>query len=168
MSAFPGFEGAPRASRVPWKWNNHDTTIRRFFFDCFEPRQEHIEEKAGRHIDDFLVTGREPNLKRFLAQARDKLDMHDAVRLCKAGDEGRLLAMNICKLENGYSLQGKPLLIHGIAAALEMETAKSSLIPETINEKAQDGGDQMKHEPSKHGLAMHCTSGIIVQVFSTA
>ena len=68
--------------------------------------------------------------------------MQDAVRLYKTGDEGRLMAMNLRKLDNGYSLQGKPLLIHGIATALGMENAKTSLIPETINEKAQDGEDE--------------------------
>ena len=49
---------------------------------------EHIEEKAGRHTDDFLVQ-----------QARDTLNIQDAVRLHKTGDKGRLLAMNIRKLE---------------------------------------------------------------------
>ena len=68
--------------------------------------------------------------------------MQDAVRLYKTGDEGRLLAMNVRKLDNGYSLQGKPFLIHGIATALGMKNAKTSLIPETINEKAQDGDDE--------------------------
>ena len=111
-------------------------------FYRFEPSQEHIEEKAGRHIDDFLVTGPEPNVERFLEQARGKLNMQDAVRLYKTGDEGRLLAMNLRKLDNGYSLQGKPLLIHRIATTLGMENAKTSPIPETINEKAQDGDEE--------------------------
>ena len=127
-------------SRVPWKWNSHDTTVACSI--VFEPRPAHIEEKAGRHIDDFLVTGLEPNVERFLAQARDKLNMQDAVRLYQAGDEGRLLAMNFRKLEHGYSLQGKPLLIHGLATALGKESAKASFIPETINEKAQDDDDE--------------------------
>ena len=68
--------------------------------------------------------------------------MQDAVRLYKTGDEGRLLAMNLRKLDSGYSLQGKPLLIHRIATALGMENAKTSPIPETINEKAQDGDEE--------------------------
>ena len=51
--------------------------------------------------------------------------MQDAVRLYKAGDEGRLSAMNFRKLEKGCSSQGKPFLIHGIATALGMESAKS-------------------------------------------
>ena len=106
-------------------------------FYRFEPSREHVEEKAGRHIDDFLVTGPEPNVERFLAQARDKLNMRDAVRLYKTVDEGRLLAMNLRKLENRYSLQGKPFLIHGIATALGMENAKTSLIPASISEKPQ-------------------------------
>ena len=40
-------------------------------FNRFEPRREHIGEKAGRRIDDFRVTGPEPNVERFLEQARD-------------------------------------------------------------------------------------------------
>ena len=50
--------------------------------------------------------------------------------------------MNLRKLDNGYWLQGKPLLIHRIATALGMENAKTSPIPETINEKAQDGDEE--------------------------
>ena len=146
VSAFPGLKGAPRAwdsysakvltNSMQMKQSQYDGCL----FYRFE--QERIEEKAGRHIDDFLVTGPEPNVERFLEQARDKLNMQDAVRLYKTGDEGRLLAMNLRKLDNGYSLQGKPLLIHRIATALGMENAKTSPIPETINEKAQDGDEE--------------------------
>ena len=82
-------------------------TVRWLLVLSFRTKSERIEEKAGRHIDDFLVTGPEPNVERFLEQARDKLNMQDAVRLYKTGDEGRLLAMNLRKLDNGYSLQGK-------------------------------------------------------------
>ena len=89
-----------------------------------------------------MVTGPEPNVERFLEQAKDKLNMQDAVRLYKTGDEGRLLAMNLRKLENGYSLQGKPFLIHGIATARGMDNAKKSLIPESISEKPKDDDDQ--------------------------
>ena len=135
-------QGAPRA----WDtFSANDLTsfmdMEQSRYDCclfyhLEPRREHIEKKAGRHIDDFLVTGPEPNVERFLAQVRDKLNnMQDAVRLHKAGDEGTLLAMNLRKLENGFSLRGKPFLIHGIATALGMENAKASFIPETINER---------------------------------
>ena len=67
--------------------------------------------------------------------------MQDAVRLYRTGEEGTL-TMNIRKLEHGYPFQGKPLLIQGIATALGMENAKASLIPETTNEKAQDGDDE--------------------------
>ena len=108
-------------------------------FSRLEPRREHVEEKSGRHIDDFLV----PNVERFLAQARDKLNMQDAVRLYKTSDEGIHLAMNLRKLENGYSLQGKPFLIHGIATALGMDNAITSLIPESTSEKPQDDDDKL-------------------------
>ena len=141
VSAFPGLKGASAkvlTSSMQMKQSQYDGCL----FYCFEPSQGRIEEKAGRHIDDFLVTGPEPNVERFLEQARGKLNMQDAVRLCKTGDEGRLLAMNLRKLDNGYSLQGKPLLIHRIATALGMENAKTSPIPETINEKAQDGDEE--------------------------
>ena len=151
VSAFPGLKGAPRAwdtysakvltSSMQMKQSQYDGCL----FYRFEPSQEHIEEKAGRHIDDFLVTGPEPNVERFLEHARGKLNMQDAVRLYKTGDEGRLLAMNLRKLDNGYSLQGKPLLIHRIATALGMENAKTSPIPETINEKAQRRRRRITH-----------------------
>ena len=62
-----------------------------FLFYRFEPLGKHIEEKAGRHTDDFLVTGPEENVERFLKQARDKLNMQDAVRLYKTGDEGQIV-----------------------------------------------------------------------------
>ena len=122
-------------------------------FCRFEPRRERIEEKAGRRIDDFLVTEREPNVERFLAHARDKLNMQDAVRFCKTGDEGRLLAMNI--RENGCSSQGEPLLIPGIATAPGMEDAKHRTV--TMNHP-----HQTKHESSKRVLAKQCTLVIIV------
>ena len=54
----------------------------------------------------------------------------------------RPLSRNLRKLEHGYSWQGKPLLIHGSATALGMENARTSLIPETINEKARDVDDE--------------------------
>ena len=68
--------------------------------------------------------------------------MQDAVRLYITGDEGRLLATNPRKPENGYSLQGKPFLIHEIATALGMENAKTSHIPESISETPQDDDDE--------------------------
>ena len=127
--SFPSLKGAPRVWD-PYSANVLTSTTEMEQSRCdgclfyhFEPRREHMEEKAGRHIDDFLVTGLERNVERFLKQARDKLNMQDAVRLCKTGDEGRLLAINIRKLGSGYSLQGAPLLIHGIATALGMENA---------------------------------------------
>ena len=69
--------------------------------------------------------------------------MQDAVRLYKSGDEGRLFAMNLRKLEKRVFVAGKePFLIHGIATALGMDNAKTSLVPESINEKSQDDDDE--------------------------
>ena len=146
VSAFPGLKGAPGAdtysanvltSSMEMEQSRYDGCL----FHRFEPSREQVEEKAGRHIDDFLVTGPESNVERFLAQAKDKLNMQDAVRLYKTGDEGRLLAMNLRKLENGCALQYKPFLIHEIATALELENTKTSLIPESISQKPQDDDD---------------------------
>ena len=51
--------------------------------------------------------------------------------------------MNLRKLEKGYELQNKPFLNHEIAVNLEMENAKTSLIPESISQKPQDDNDQL-------------------------
>ena len=148
VSAFPGLKGAPKAwdtcsanvltNSMQMEQSRCDGCL----FYRFEPSRERVEEKAGRHIDNFLVTGPESNVERFLELAKDKLNMQDEVRLYKTGDEGRLLAMNLRKLENGYSFQGKPFLIHGVATSLGVENAKTSLIPEAISEKPHDDDDQ--------------------------
>ena len=54
-------------SRVPWRLEQ--SRYDRCLFCGLEPAREHIEEKAGRHVDDFLVTGSEPNAELSLAQA---------------------------------------------------------------------------------------------------
>ena len=56
-----------------------------------------------------LPGDRTGNVERFLAPAKDKLNMQDAVRLYKTGDERRLLAMNLRKLENWICLAKKTL-----------------------------------------------------------
>ena len=63
--------------------------------------------------------------------------MQDAVRLYKTGDDGRLLVMNLRKMEKGYALQDKPFLIHEIATAPEMENTKTNLKPESNSQKPQ-------------------------------
>ena len=148
-SAFPGLKGVSKT----WDtYNTNDLThslqMEQLRYDSclfyrFEPSQGQVEEKAGRHINDFLVIGLEPNVERFLAQAQGKLNLQDIVRLYKTGDEGRLSAMNLRKLEKGYELQDKPFLIHEIAADLKIENAKTSLIPESISQKPQDDNDQL-------------------------
>ena len=146
MSAFPCLKDAPRA------WDTYSAKVLTSFMEmeqsrhdgCLshhsEPLGENIEEKAGSHIDDFLVTRPEPKVERFLEQAGDKLNMQDAVRLYKTGDEGKLLAMNIRKLEKWYTLKGCPLPMQGISIALGMENAnaKASLIAE-IHQRQSTG-----------------------------
>ena len=157
--------------RVPWKWNSHDTTVACSI--VFEPRPAHIEEKAGRHIDDFLVTGLEPNVERFLAQARDKLNMQDAVRLYQAGDEGRLLAMNFRKLEQEVFVT-RQTSSHSRKCPQHSERKAPKQVsyqkPSTRKHRTttMNHSHQRKHEPSKHVLAKQCTSVTTFQTFSTA
>ena len=141
-------------------------------FHRFEPSLEQVEEKAGKHIDDFLVTLPESNVERFLAQAKDKLNMQDAVHLYKTGDEGRPPAMNLRKLENGYALQDKPFLIHEIATAFETEIPRqvSYQNPSARSHKTMTISHlhRATHEPSKPAWAKQCISVIIDQTFITA
>ena len=148
------------SSTSPIEMDSHDTTV-----GC-SIAWNHVENTSRRKQEDtlmdFLVTGPEPDVERFLAKARDKLNMQDAVRLYKAGDESRLLATNLRQLENGYSLQGKPLHIHGIATAFGTENAQkqaSHQEPSTRKHRTatMKYSYQMKHEPSKTcvGKAMY-------------
>ena len=69
--SIPGSQGEPRAwftysanvltSSMEMEQSRYDVCL---FCRC-EPRREHVDEKAGRHIDDFLVTGPEPNVRTF-------------------------------------------------------------------------------------------------------
>ena len=65
VSAFPGPKGGPRAwDTFGAKVLTSSMEMEQSRFDgClsyrFEPPGEHIEEKAGRHSDDFLMTGPE-------------------------------------------------------------------------------------------------------------
>ena len=124
-SAFPGLKGVSK-TRDTYNTNDPMNSVQMeqlqydsCLFYRFEPSQEQVEERAGRHINDFLVIGPEPNLERFLAQAKD------TVRLYKTGSKGRPSAMNLRKFENGYELQYKPFLDHEIAVNLEMENVKN-------------------------------------------
>ena len=65
--------------------------------------------------------------ERFLEQARDRLNIQDAVRLDKKDDESRLLAINIHKVDAVCSLHGNPLLIQGIARTFGVEYVKPKL-----------------------------------------
>ena len=150
VSASPGFKGVPK-TWVTYNTNDFTNSVQmeqlRYdscLFYRFEPSREQVEQKAGRHINDFLVIGPKPNIERFLAQAQGKLNLQDTVRLYKADNEGRPSAMNLRKLEKGYELQNKPFLTHELLADLEMESTKTSLTPESISQKPQDD-DQLLH-----------------------
>ena len=173
VSAFPGLKGAPRA------WDTYSANVLtnsmqleqlRYdgcLFYRFEPSREQVEENAGRHNDDFLVTGPEANVERFLAQAKDKLNMQDAVRLYNTGDEGRLLAMNLRKLEKGYALQGNPFLFTELLRKMPKQVPYQN--PSARNHKTMTINHlhRAMHESSKLAWAKLCTSVVIVQTYNT-
>ena len=146
VSAFPGLKGSPKA------WETHSSGVltdemhleQSHYDGCVFYRVEgEFDQKAGRHIDDFLVTGPKSQVEAFLGEAKEKLNMQDAVRLYETGDEGRLLAMNLRKIEGGFALQGNPLLITDMAELLGLENAKYSAVPETANAKKQSDDDDV-------------------------
>ena len=59
------------------------------------------------------------------------------------------------KLEKGYELQNEPFLNHEIAVNLEMENAKTSLIPESISQQTQDDNDQLPTPSDTRILRTH-------------
>ena len=145
VSAFPGLKGAPKA------WDVHSSKVltgemqmdqSRYDGCIFFRIGDGYDQKTGRHIDDFLVTGPKEQVNSFLAEAKEKLNMQDVVRLFEDGDEGRLLALNLRKVEGGFALQGNPLLITDMAELLSMENAKTSEVPETSNAKKQPDDDE--------------------------
>ena len=81
--------------------------------------------------------------------------------VCTTCVEGRLLAMNLRKLEKRVFVASQTSShSRNCHSTRKMENAIASLVPETINDKAHDGDDDsltpMKHEPSRHvGKAMY-------------
>eukprot|EP00959_Pyramimonas_sp_CCMP1952_P398663 8353684-Pyramimonas_sp.AAC.1 len=92
VSVFPGLKGSPKA------WDAHSSKLRT---EDMQMKQSHydgciffkiegdFDQKAGRHIDDFLITGPMEQVNSFLEEAKAKLNMQDAVELVEDGDEGR-------------------------------------------------------------------------------
>ena len=136
-------------------------------FYRFEPSQEKVEQKAGRHINDFLVIGPKPNVERLLAQAQGKLNRQDIVRLYETDDEGRLFSDDSSKVGEGNELQNKPFLIHEITADLEMENAKTSLTPESISQKPQNDDDQLTCTKRYTNLQGSCRQSNVSHLSST-
>ena len=56
---------------------------------------------------------------------------------------------NIRKLDEGYSLQGNPVVIQGIITTLGRDRAKTSSVPETQNEKPRDAARIYKSRVGK-------------------
>ena len=79
VTAFPGLKGALRAwdtysanvltNSMQMEQSRYDGCL----FHRFASSREQIGEKAGRHIDDFLVTGPEANVKCYGSRARELL-----------------------------------------------------------------------------------------------
>ncbi|CAK0853161.1 unnamed protein product [Prorocentrum cordatum] len=155
VSVFPGLKGSPKA------WDAHSSKLRT---EDMQMKQSHydgciffkiegdFDQKAGRHIDDFLITGPMEQVNSFLEEAKAKLNMQDAVELVEDGDEGRLLALNIRKVTDGFTLQGNPLLITDMAKLSGMENEKTSEVPETSNAKKQQDDEE---ELSAHDAVLY-------------
>ncbi|CAK0806902.1 unnamed protein product, partial [Prorocentrum cordatum] len=145
VSAFPGLKGSPKAwGARPSKVLTGDMQMEQSRYDgcTFFKIDGDYDQKAGRHIDDFLVTGPKEQVNSSLGEVTEKLNMQDSVKLFEDGDEGRLLALNIRKVDGGFTLQGNPLLITDIAELLGMENATTSEVPETSNAKKQQDDDE--------------------------
>ncbi|CAK0870998.1 unnamed protein product [Prorocentrum cordatum] len=166
VSAFPGLKGSPKA------WETHSSGVltdemhlKQSHYDgcVFYSAEGEFDQKAGRHIDDFFVTGPKSQVEAFLGEAKEKLNTQGAVRLYETGDEGRLLAMDLREIEGGFALQGNPLLITDMAELLGLENAKYSAVPETANAKKQsDDDDDLDYSgaevcKSRVGKAMHAS-----------
>ena len=97
-----------------------------------------------------MFTGPKAQVEAFLGEAKEKRNIQDAVRLYETGDDGRLLAMNLGKIEGGFALRGNPLLITDMAQLLGLENAKYSAVPKTVNAKKQsDDDDELDYASAK-------------------
>jgi len=135
LCAFPGLKGAPRA------WEDHSANVlaqlgmdRSKYDGCvFWARPK--ATKAGKHVDDFVVTGPQEPVEELLKVMKDRPNLRDIIRLYREGDEGTLLSMNVRKIEGGYAVKGKDSLIVDAAEILHLEGANTVRTPENTNEK---------------------------------
>jgi len=160
LCAFPGLKGAPKA------WEDHSAKVleemgmtRSKYDGCIFMRVP-TENKAGRHIDDFLVTGPKPQVEVLLGELKERLNLGDMVRLYEDGDEGTLLSMNVRKIPNGYAVQPKDSLVTDVLVELGLQDAKPSLLPASKEEKAQVG-DEKKLFPSAATQYRTCVGKLI-------
>jgi hypothetical protein len=159
ICAFPGLKGAPRA------WQRHSTKVlveelgmeQSHYDDCCfwehgygtdDERQKSV--KAGRHIDDFLITGPQAKVDLILEKLGTHLNLRDIVRLYKQGDNGILLSMHITKVKGGYTLAGKASLIDDMSECLGLENANPVKTPEQADRHEQQG-DRESLSTQDHG-----------------
>jgi hypothetical protein len=160
LCAFPGLKGAPKA------WEEHSAhemeklgMTRGRYDGCMFMRHSD-ESKAGRHADDFLVTGPQGQVEELLEEMRQKLQLSDVVRLFEAGSEATFLSMNIRKIEGGYALKGKTSLIDDVLEELGLQDAKSSVIPQTKTDGKQ-ANDAEELGTDEHFLYRRCVGKML-------
>jgi hypothetical protein len=160
LCAFPGLKGAPKA------WEEHSAhemetlgMTRGRYDGCMFMRHSD-EAKAGRHADDFLVTGPRDQVEELLEEMRQKLQLSDVVRLYEAGAEATFLSMNIRKIEGGWALKGKTSLIDDVLEDLGLQEAKASVIPQTKSDgKQKDDKEELSTE--EHFLYRRCVGKML-------
>ena len=154
VSALLGLKGAPRTwdthipkdltSSMNVKQSRYDGSI---FHRC-EPLGEHIAEKAGKHIDHFLVTGPEQNVERFLEQARDKLNMQDAVLRAKQLTKARCWRRKFASWTKGTPCKAI------LSSFKELSRHLEGIEPKPIvHQKLTTRSHKTQHESTNHVLA---------------
>ena len=115
------------------------------------------------------LSGRLQELQNEVNCMNDSMDFRDAE---STGDEARLLAMNLRKLENGYSLQGKAFSRSRNCCSTRNGECQNKSHTRIHQREPQDDDDEPSHHVKrvhfKHVLVKQCTSVIIVHTFSIA
>ena len=116
--------------------------------------------KAGRHADDFLISGPRESVDKLLIEMGDKLNLSDAVKLYNEGDEATFLSLTVSEVKGGYVIGGNTSLNDDVLLELGLDNAKPSQLPETKNEIIQkDDGEYLK--PEGHSKYRTCVGKLL-------
>ena len=108
---------------------------------CMFQRQSD-QSKAGRHEDDFVVTGPREEIDKLLDEMEQKLQLSEVVWLFEDGDEGTFLSLGIRKIPGRYALKGKTSLVEDVLCELALQEANPTGVPQTKSKNKQAGDDK--------------------------